>query len=247
MSLVIRQIARAARVRLRTASVRTEGAERWTRIVIGGAGLFSGAALLMHIFRGGSLRASLALTSGAAFVGAAAAWRRTPLAARPALRRTALVGSGVGVVATVAYDASKAVLSRLDPSPYNPFEVLRVFGALLAGPAASPAARLAWGAAFHALNGTCFGIAFCILLGRRGAVAGVAWGLGLEICQLTLYPGWLDIRFYREFAMISSLGHVVYGLVLGIGARRFLPRPNVASPASAHHGPPPAPIGIHGS
>jgi hypothetical protein len=33
--------------------------------------------------------------------------------------------------------------------------------------------------------------------------------------QLTLYPGWLNIRLYAEFAQISAISHVVYGLVLG--------------------------------
>jgi hypothetical protein len=79
--------------------------------------------------------------------------------------------------------------------------------------------------------------------GARGARAGVAWGLFLELFQLTLYPGWLDIRLYREFAMISSLGHVVYGLVLGAGTRRLLARPDAVALAVVRGSAPP--VGIH--
>ena len=50
------------------------------------------------------------------------------------------------------------------------------------------------------------------------------WGLFLETFQLTLYPGWLDIRTYSEFATISALSHVVYGATLGLLARAILPR-----------------------
>jgi hypothetical protein len=205
--------------------------------------MFSGAALLMHLLTGATLRASLAFTSAAALVAGAAAWRRAPRDWRPVLRRTASAGAVAGVLATVAYDASKWALSGLDPSPYNPFEVLGAFGALLLGPQASAGARLAAGAGLHALNGTCFGVAFALLFGGKGARAGVAWGLFLELFQLTLYPGWLDIRLYREFAMISSLGHVVYGLVLGAGTRRLLARPDAVALAVVRGSAPP--VGIH--
>ena len=67
-----------------------------------------------------------------------------------------------------------------------------------------------------------FGVAYVFLFARDGAISGgralatgVAWGIFLELFQLTLYPGWLDIRAYKEFAMISALGHVVYGATLG--------------------------------
>jgi hypothetical protein len=81
------------------------------------------------------------------------------------------------------------------------------------------------GIAFHVLNGIAFGTSYCALFGTRGVRAGIAWGVFLEVFQLTLYPGWLDIRFYREFATISALSHVAYGAVLGFTCRAALRAP----------------------
>jgi hypothetical protein len=141
---------------------------------------------------------------------------------RQLIGRSVVYGAVAGFLATMAYDLSKAALSILDPSPYNPFEAIRTFGKLLAGPSAGEQAIVASGAAFHLLNGTMFGIAYVFIFARDGAISsgralatGVAWGIFLELFQLTLYPGWLDIRAYREFVMISALGHVVYGATLG--------------------------------
>lgn len=190
--------------------------------ITGAGGLMSGAALVTHIVGGVSLRAALVTAALIVALGLGLALRRAHPAQRRRLGRAALAGAGAGLVATLAYDASRAALSVFDPSPYNPFEALRAFGVLLAGPSAPSAAILASGIAFHLLNGSAFGLAFGLLLGRRGLPAGVAWGLGLELFQLTLYPGWLDIRAYREFVQISATGHLVYGGVLGSISRRWI-------------------------
>jgi hypothetical protein len=151
--------------------------------------------------------------------------RRAGAAERRLMGRGLAIGATGGFIATLAYDLAKAALSVFDPSPYNPFHAIRVFGELLA-PGAGEAAVVTTGAAFHLLNGTMFGVAYVFLFARGGAISvlralgtGVAWGTFLETFQLTLYPGWLDIRFYQEFATISALGHVVYGATLGTIAR----------------------------
>jgi hypothetical protein len=148
---------------------------------------------------------------------------------RRRITRTILVAAAAGFLATIAYDVSKSVLSQLDPSPYNPFEAIRIFGTLIVGPTAGSRLIFFAGGAFHLLNGIAFAVAYGFLFGRdgnttwrRALATGVGWGLFLETFQLTLFPGWLDIRFYQEFAMISALGHVVYGATLGALARSFL-------------------------
>jgi hypothetical protein len=186
------------------------------------AALFSGAALVAHILSGISLRTTLSLTSTIVALSAATLWRRTAAGNRRRTARVLAIGAGTGLLATAAYDAAKYALSIWDPSPYNPFEAIRIFGVLLAGASAGPVLIYAAGLTFHAVNGTCFGISYTFLFGRRGVLAGIAWGLFLETFQLTLYPGWLDIRAYREFAQISALSHVVYGVVLGLLSRRLL-------------------------
>ena len=149
--------------------------------------------------------------------------RATPRS-RLVLRRTAAVGATAGIAATAAYDLSRALLIRIDHSRFDPFAALPVFGSLLAGASASPTIRIAAGIAFHVLNGIAFGTSFCLLLGTRGVVAGIAWGLALETIQLALFPGWLGIRQFREFAQLSALGHIAYGAVLGVTCRSLLRR-----------------------
>ena len=191
--------------------------------------MFSGIALLIYILAGVSLVLAMAVTTSAMVAGLVVVMVMSSAAERRRIIRTILVAAAAGFIATVAYDASKSVLSQLDPSPYNPFEVIRIFGGLLVGHDANRTLILVAGAAFHLLNGTAFGVAYSFLFARggdttwgRALATGVGWGLFLETFQLTLYPGWLDIRLYAEFATISALGHVVYGATLGLMARKLL-------------------------
>jgi len=173
-----------------------------------------------HIVSGVSLRLGLALTAGVMVISVGSLWQRSSPMERTRLVRVVRVGLLSGIVATAVYDASKFALSLLDSSPYNPFEAIRVFGVLLAGNSAAPPLLYAAGTAFHLVNGISFGVVYCVLFGERGVPGGIAWGLFLEGFQLTLYPGWLDIRAYREFAQISALSHVAYGATLGLLCRR---------------------------
>jgi len=209
---------------------------RGLRPLLGLGGLFSGVSLLLYLLAGVSLNLAL-LVMSAALVGGLAIvlWLSSPAGRRWVLL-TVVGGAASGLAAKIAYDASKTILSQVDPSPYDPFHVINVFGTLIVGAGADSALIFLAGAAFHVLNGTSFGAAYAFLFAsdgritfRRALLTGIAWGLFLEAFQLTLYPGWLDIRFYSEFATISALGHVVYGATLGVLARRLLPY-LVASP-----------------
>ena len=178
--------------------------------------LFSGAALVTHIVSGFSLRLALGLAAAIVVLGVGLRWRRASPELRARMVRVSQVGLLAGLLATMVYDLSKFVLSRWDDSPYNPFELIRAFGLLLAGSSSPTTLVYSAGAAFHLLNGLFFGVAFCFFFGRRGVIAGVAWGFFLELFQLTLYPGWLNIGFYSEFVQISALSHLAYGAVLGL-------------------------------
>jgi hypothetical protein len=202
---------------------------RLTRPLFPFLAMFSGIALLIYILAGVSLVLALGFTTTAMVAGFIFVMVMSSADERRRIVRTIVVAAGAGFLATIAYDTSKAVLSQLDPSPYNPFEVVRIFGGLIVGTDADPTLIMVAGAAFHLLNGTAFGVAYAFLFARggqttwrRALATGVGWGLFLETFQLTLYPGWLDIRFYAEFATISALGHVVYGATLGSLARKLL-------------------------
>ena len=190
--------------------------------VVGVVFLFSGAALLMHILAQVPLRTGLATTFGVAGFAVVLVWRREDDAGRRRLKARVGVGLAAGVAALVVYDVAKWVLAAVDPSPFDPFGAIGTFGVLLAGPGASAPVVLGAGVGYHVLNGVLFGVAFCVLFGHRGVVAGALWGLFLELFQSTLYPGWLDVRFYAEFLGISFLAHVAYGATLGYLCKRWL-------------------------
>lgn len=182
---------------------------------LGVGALFSGVALVMHILAGISLRLALAATASILLCGVATIY----IFAEPSRKRwitiRGTVGATAGLAATASYDLSKYVLSVLDPSPYNPFEALKVFGVLFVGQTASGTAIAVSGLGFHVLNGISFGVAYCFFFGSKGIWAGMAWGIFLEGFQIALYPGWLDVRWVSEFVQISALSHLVYGAVLG--------------------------------
>ncbi|HEY7565368.1 MAG TPA: DUF6789 family protein [Acidimicrobiia bacterium] len=198
---------------------------------LGAVALFSGIALLANILIGFSL--PLGLLSAALVLGGILF---LTLARADAIDRrhafgVARAGIVSGLVATVVYDGVRTVLSQLDPSPFDPFGALRVFGTLLLGSSASSGAVMAAGATLHFINGTCFGLAYAALFGRDGQrslssalVTGTSWGLFLELFQATLYPDWLRVAALQEFYLISFLGHVAFGLTLGYLSRRFLDR-----------------------
>jgi hypothetical protein len=127
------------------------------------------------------------------------------------------------------YDLTKFILSHLDSTLYNPFEAIRIFGVVLVGKSASSMTTYLVGAGYHGFNGIMFGIAFAFLFGRRGVVAGIAWGFFLEAFQLALFPGWLNIKAYQEFAQVSALSHLAYGTVLGLACQHWLGAPRIGS------------------
>jgi hypothetical protein len=201
------------------------------RPLVAFGGVFSGVALLLNILGGVSLALALLVMTALLVIVLAAVLRISSAESRGWMLRTVAAGIGVGLSATLIYDLTKTLLSQLDPSPFDPFHVIAVFGALIVGSDADPALITAAGTAFHLLNGTSFGVAYLFLFARdgrtslrRALLTGVGWGLFLETFQLTLYPGWLDIRLYQEFATISALSHIVYGAILGLLGRSLLRR-----------------------
>lgn len=196
---------------------------RATMLVVGLASLANGAALVFHILGDLPLPGLLALTWTVAVIAVIAMTALGGATARALTVRLVCVGLAVGLLATVAYDVTKTVLSTLDPSPYDPFEAGRAFGRALVGEAAGPVAVTVSGWAFHFANGATFAVAYAALFARDGRISlrralitGVVWALFLETFQLVLYPGWLDVRFLDEFRQISFASHIVFGLVLGL-------------------------------
>lgn len=194
--------------------------------------LLSGFGLVVFVVVGFPL--PVALVSGWAAIVLGVLWfeRVAPPERRARFHEVVRVGAIAGLCATVAYDLSRLVLVRLFDLDVWPFAAFGAFGdALLPG-----AGRQGWvrvvGGGYHLVNGVSFGIAYTGLFRRRGALVGIAYGLGLEAVMLALYPGWLSIEALREFTQMSLVGHVAYGATLGAVARRLLtPDPADVPPA----------------
>ena len=152
-------------------------------------------------------------------------WRKANPAQRADLRARLRAGLLAGAIATACYDAARFTLVTLFESPVRPFEAIPAFGGLLLGAGEPLDARIIAGVLFHIANGVGFGLAYVFFVRRPRVLTGIVWALILEAMMLTLYPTWLDIKAFGEFTQISMLGHVVYGLALGLLARRWVPRP----------------------
>jgi hypothetical protein len=186
--------------------------------------LANGAALLVYILAGVSLRwTAIALAVAALAVGVVVVRRMSPQRRRRFARRVR-AGAIAAFAATLAYDAARYGLVEVAGMTIKPFETWRLFGLALTDVGQSPALVFAIGTAFHLTNGIGFGIAYTVAFGTRGPLAGIAFALVLETFMVSVYPGWLGLRALDEFLQVTIAGHVVYGATLGWLARSLLRR-----------------------
>lgn len=190
--------------------------------LIAGVFLAGGAALLVYILSGLSLRWTfVALGGGAAGVVWALARRASPRR-RAWLKRRIAVGAIAGLSATLAYDAVRLALVEFAGLQLRPFEAWRLFGLALAETQRTTALVLVLGVAFHLCNGVAFGIAYTVAFGRKGVWPAIVWALILETFMVSVYPGWLGLKALDEFLTVSITGHLAYGAVLGWLAKSIL-------------------------
>jgi hypothetical protein len=214
------------------------GAAARYRVLLGLLFLASGVALIVYLVARVSLDLALGLTMGVAVGSGALVWRRLAPPGRREARRRVAAGIVAGLAATCAYDLVRWVAVELGGLAFRPFEAFPLFGRLLIGSGApAPFAVLA-GTCYHLLNGVSFAVAYALTLGDRGWRAGVAWAVVLEALMLTLYPGWLHPASVAEFFGISMLGHLAYGVVLGVTSQRLLARDRAGPPGSDGDGVP---------
>jgi hypothetical protein len=157
--------------------------------------------------------------------------RRLDAAQRRHLGRVVGNGALAGLVATIAYDATRYGLVALLSWSISPFAAFERFGQAVLGEAAAGPAVVAVGAAVHQTNGITFGASYAIFVARPGVATGIAWALTLEVLMLLVYPELLGVALPGEFVPMSLLGHLAFGATLGIYLRRRLgtggDRPNV--------------------
>ena len=131
----------------------------------------------------------------------------------------------IGVAATAAMTVVMAVgLFRNGPVAFRPFPVEFTMHLL---PTWSPLALAVLTTVIHFAYGASAGALFSFLARPmsvgRGIAFGVALWLGMEICFIPAFMGWLEFGLGRCVpwsALFTLLLHVIYGGVLGaIGGR----------------------------
>jgi hypothetical protein len=132
-------------------------------------------------------------------------------------------GAAWGFVATLCYDVVRPLVTTLFHFGFDPYLAIGVFGHYITGlPTGDPRA-LAAGWIYHFWNGTSFGMIFALVRPRGGPVAGLIWGVGLQLLMMITYPQIFAIRLSTPgFVPTGLIGHAVWGLVLGAGLRSSL-------------------------
>jgi hypothetical protein len=149
-----------------------------------------------------------------------AAVRTLPTHQRTLLAQRIRIGLVAGVWATIAYDLVRYVLVAALSWSVSPFGAFPLFGRLLIGGDQPEVALWVAGTVFHLLNGLGFAIGYTLVITAPTVWTAVIWGMTLELFTILLYPDWLGIRAIDEFFSMSMLGHLAYGIVLGLIAVR---------------------------
>src|ERR1041385_2460983 len=104
------------------------GTRRFVFTTVGLAAGFSGVAMLTYILTPISVVAAELGFAAFAVIVLVLLVRRAPPTLLREVARSARAGIVAGAVATLAYDASRTILSLFDPLPYQPFEAISRFG-----------------------------------------------------------------------------------------------------------------------
>ena len=152
------------------------------------------------------------------------------------LWRAVVIGVLAGFIAAVAYDVFRLpfVFARewgLDSvvPPMKLFKVFPRFGAMILGEpleqASYPTAAHLVGWAYHFSNGATFGVMYLAMVGnsaRRHWLWAVLMAVALELGMLfTPYPGTFGIHVTPQFVVVTLTAHIIFGIALGLAARKF--------------------------
>lgn len=131
------------------------------------------------------------------------------------------VGIPGGVWATIAYDAVRAVIQHTRPFGYSGFVPILIFGSWITGqPTTSLAAKVA-GWTYHYWNGISFGVMYALMFGKRHWLFAVGYAIVLELCMLGIFPMFVPVSNKVDFVLISLIGHVAYGVILGLYVQKY--------------------------
>ena len=131
------------------------------------------------------------------------------------------VGLLGGLIGTLLYDGARLLLQISGMFDYNGFTAILIFGSWITGGETHETGSIIAGWGYHFWNGLSFGVFYTLIFGRRHWLFGVGYGLVMEACMLGLFPLFLFVTDQFAYVMLSFVGHVFYGLGLGVFAQRY--------------------------
>ena len=164
--------------------------------------------------------------------------------------RAVLIGSIGGFAAACAYDLFRlpwviGAIDQVGPGWLRLplFKVFPRFGAMILGQSFDGATRdsqftltahvVGW--IYHFSNGVTFGVMYMALVGdaiRRSWLWAIVLAVGLEIAMLiTPYTSYFAIRMTVLFVAVTLTAHLIFGIGLGLVARRLSRVWTLQSPA----------------
>ena len=126
-----------------------------------------------------------------------------------------------GAVGLLAYDLVRLVI-LLAGVNFNPFRPIEVFGLLILGVTQDTTLTKSLGWSFHIWNGLSFAIMYTMIAGRGKVWWAVLWALFLETAMIVTYPSIFQVAVDAPFLIISVVGHLAYGLAVGVTARKVV-------------------------
>lgn len=137
------------------------------------------------------------------------------------------IGAGLaaGFIGTFGLDAVRLTGVALGAFPGD---MPTMFGLMISGQMTMNAGVLLTGYIYHFLNGATFGLMYTLLAGRAHWLWGLVWGLFFELGMMVLPPvpmmaGPFGIYgFWPGLFIASLIAHVVFGIILGWLAQRWV-------------------------
>jgi hypothetical protein len=185
----------------------------------------SGAAILAHVFGPLPMQFTVpfvVMPSVFFLIGVISLGRRLDQRFRTVACLLA-AGAGAGFLGTMVYDASRPLVKLLWGFSFNPFGAMPLFGSLMTGRPVTDSVAIVAGWIYHVWNGISFGMMFALVRPSGGGLPGLFWGLCLQTLMFATYPRLLSVRLDDPgFVAMGLIGHALWGLVLGIGVRRWV-------------------------
>lgn len=133
-----------------------------------------------------------------------------------------LLGVLIGIPATLAYDGVRWLLQVSGAIGFDPFLSHPIFGSLIVNQPVETTAAVVVGWGYHFWNGLSFAAIYTLVAGRVHWGYAMGWAVALEVGWLAALPGALEFNLHPQLVLVSIVGHLAYGGVLGMSAQRWV-------------------------